>query len=102
MKKGQNNASCISCIHYDDDTRICTHGAGLLREIELSESMAEAEHGCKEYEERVYRLSPESLLKIALEESKVRVSFDKAKLIFDKFMDSMIKNGYIQENKKVD
>lgn len=42
MKKKQDKARCISCAHYDDEAHVCTHGAGLLREIELSESLAEA------------------------------------------------------------
>ena len=102
MKKEQNKASCISCRHYDDKTSICTHGAGLLREIELSDSMAEAEHGCKEYLEARYRLAPAGLLKLALEEFNVRVPDRKVKPILDRFMEYMIKHEYIAEDETTD
>ena len=102
MKKEKNKASCISCRYYNVETSICTHGAGLLREIEMSDSMAEAEHGCKEYAEMTFRLTPAYLLKMALEEFNVRVPDRKVKPIFDRFMEYMIKNEYIEENETTD
>ena len=100
MKTEQNKANCVSCIHYDDDTHICTHGAGLLREIEMSESLAEADHGCKEYSEACYKITPQGLLQLALEDFNVRVSDKKIKPIFDRFMEYMIRNDYIEEKRK--
>lgn len=97
MKTELNKANCASCVHYDDKARICTNGAGLLREIEMSASLAEADHGCKEYSEARYKITPQGLLKLALEDFNVKVSNKKVKPIFDRFMEYMIKNDYIEE-----
>lgn len=102
MRKQQDKATCISCRHYDDEAQICTHGAGLLREIEMSESLAEAEHGCKEYSEMRFRLAPAGLLQVVLEDFNVIVPEKEVKHIYDRFMEKMIENGYIEENEKVD
>lgn len=96
MKK-ENNICCAECAHYDADSKLCTNASGKLREIELSEGLAEAKHGCGAFQEAQYRATPATLLWVALENNKVKVSMNKAKLILDEFLQSMIKSGYIEE-----
>lgn len=95
MKTNQNKASCISCRHYDFECHICTHGAGLLREIDMSDSLAASEHGCKEFAEVEFRFTPAGLLKMTLEEFNVEVPDHKVKPICDKFINYLIEDGYI-------
>lgn len=47
---------CADCVYFDDDTMQCKHEHGLLKGIEQSESMSNASHTCRSFEERVYRL----------------------------------------------
>ena len=95
METKQNKASCISCRHYDFETHICTHGSGLLREIDMSDSLAVAEHGCKEYAGVEFRFTPAGLLKMTLEEFNVEVPDHKVIPICDKFIKYLIEDGYI-------
>lgn len=95
--KTENKSYCAGCAHYDADAKLCTNASGMLREIELSEDLAEAKHGCGAFKEVLYRLTPAALLKTALENNNVKVSMNKAKLILDEFMQSMTTSGYIEE-----
>lgn len=96
--KIENKSCCAECAHYDDDTKLCTNASGILREIELSHGLAEAKHGCGAFKVAFYRATPGVLLMVACKNNGARVSFNKAKLIVEEFMESMVKFGYIEEN----
>lgn len=80
---------CADCVYFDDDTMQCKHEHGLLKGIEQSESMSNASHTCRSFEERVYRLSPASLLNAAMLENDVKTDFKTVVRIFDSFMQMM-------------
>lgn len=97
MTKKQTKATCIECRHFDIDTRKCSIPSGLMNPVgELSESMAEATHGCAEFEEVRYRVTPMGLLDLALKDNKVKLSVSKLKAVWKSFEESMEKCGYVQ------
>lgn len=97
MKKDKYKPSCIWCKHYDDDAQKCTHAEGLLRNIYMSESMSIAEHDCKEFSETYLRLTPASILDLALDDFNVNLPFDQVKLICERFIEGLKKHGYIED-----
>lgn len=97
MEKECSKARCIWCIHYDVNAQRCTHEDGLLSEIEISESMAKAKHACKEFSGVYLRMTPASILDLALDDFGVNLPFDKVKLICDRFIEGLIKHGYIED-----
>lgn len=91
----KNKAKCANCAYYNPSNMICTTD-GKLSGIEMTPSLADAEHDCGRYDEVTYRLTPKSLLSIALEDAGVDVTIDELTLIWDSFEAMMEKHGYVK------
>lgn len=99
MKESKERACCISCRHFDVDQMRCTLPCGKLRDITLTDSLAEAENDCPDFEEAVYRLTPRGILWVALYKAGIEVEDDEFDAIWKEFEDGMKEAGFIEERR---
>lgn len=88
--------NCASCAYYDIEIETCAHAYGKLAGIHLNESLANAEHDCKQFSEAEYRATPKGLLWLALRQADVDVTDEEFNLIWDNFSESMERSGYVK------
>ncbi len=96
-KKPENKSVCIGCAHFDMDAMKCTAKGGKLSGIELTGSLAQAEHDCTIYKEAHFMVTPKGLLWSALYNAGIDLQdkpFDK---VWEFFAENMRKFGYTEE-----
>lgn len=95
MRESKEKACCIICNHFDVDQMRCTLPCGKMRGITLTDSLAEAENDCPDFDEAYYRLTPKGILSYALGKVGIEVEDDELSTIWREFEEGMIEAGYI-------
>lgn len=96
----KTSPNCACCKHFDINNNICSHKDGMLKNIQLNESLASAAHDCNVFEELAFRATPKGLLWLALSEADIDIADDKFNRIWDRFEDCMQRTGYIADDEE--